>query len=140
VGGCSGDQAGGSRKLQGVADSSHESETCEKPKKKALKRGFQGRKLVAGAGFVPQHAEILSPFSHFSSLFGYTPSLDMSHRDSMGSGVFNEGCCSFPPRWALMIRVTTVRHASVPLTGLLLKAMPVKQLMRRSRRIDSQNS
>ena len=48
---------------------------CAKSQKKALKRVFQGRKLVAGAGFVPRHAEILSHLSHFSSLFVYTPSL-----------------------------------------------------------------
>jgi hypothetical protein len=50
-------------------------ECAKKSIKKALKRCFQGRKLVAGAGFVPRHAEILSHLSHFSSLFVYTPSL-----------------------------------------------------------------
>ena len=35
---------------------------CEKAVKKALKRVFHGLKVVAGAGFVPRHAEIVTDF------------------------------------------------------------------------------
>jgi hypothetical protein len=48
---------------------------AEDPTKTALKRVSQGRKLVAGAGFVPRHARIVARFARFPRLFAHTPSL-----------------------------------------------------------------